>query len=90
MSITPVFLLPGGRSRLAYRHDFHVRVVDIEGGKDPADIVLKDPKSVARRQLRTLFDSIAFFLKKSLSTHHGSLDSLAKKNIGREILPLVS
>jgi DNA primase len=73
---------------LASRHDLHVRIVDITGGKDPADIVVADPARW-RAMVEGATDSIAFFLKKTVGQAK-SLDPLAKKKIGEEILPLVS
>ncbi|MEK7150821.1 MAG: DNA primase [Patescibacteria group bacterium] len=73
---------------IAYTHDFHVRVVDIEGGKDPADIVAKNPE-LWRTMVKDAVDSIAFFLKKSIG-ESSALDPFAKKRVGETILPLVA
>jgi DNA primase len=73
---------------LSYAQDFNVRVADIEGGKDPADIVAKDP-TMWRTIIENALDSIAFFLKKSIGDSQPS-DPLTKKKIAGDILPLVA
>lgn len=73
---------------LAHAHDFNVKLVEIEGGKDPADIVLSDP---ARWQTMVAGakESIAFFLNKTIG---GALpqDPIAKKKVGDDILPMIA
>ncbi|MEK7643373.1 MAG: DNA primase, partial [Patescibacteria group bacterium] len=49
---------------LAYEQEFHVRVADIEGGKDPADIVLQDSRAWIK-MVDDSMESIQFFLKKA-------------------------
>ncbi len=73
---------------LAYKEDFHVQLVDIDGGKDPADVVLKDPKAWIE-MVKNAKESVAFFLEKALGTLSPS-DVLAKKKIAEIVLPLVS
>lgn len=73
---------------LAHKEDFAVRIVDIEGGKDPADIVLKDPALWLDAVSRPV-DGILFFLKKAQSRYNAS-DPFAKRKIGEEILPLIA
>ena len=73
---------------LAYKEDFNVRIVDIDGGKDPADIVLKDPKAWLD-MVKNAKESIAFFIAKTLGSLTSS-DAGAKKKIGKDILPLVA
>ncbi|MEK7630803.1 MAG: DNA primase [Patescibacteria group bacterium] len=73
---------------LAHKHDFHVRIVAIEGGKDPADIVTQSPERW-REFVEGSVESIAFFLKRA-SAGLSPSDPIAKKKIGEEILPLVA
>jgi DNA primase len=73
---------------LAHKHDFHVRIVPIEGGKDPADIVLQSPERW-REFVDGSVESIAFFLKRA-SAGLSPSDPIAKKKIGEQILPLVA
>ncbi|MEK7650201.1 MAG: DNA primase [Patescibacteria group bacterium] len=73
---------------LAHKHDFHVRIVPIEGGKDPADIVVQSPERW-REFVEGSVESIAFFLKRA-SAGLSPSDPIAKKKIGEEILPLVA
>ena len=73
---------------LAVRHDFHIRIVQIEGGKDPADIVVQSPERW-RAFVDGAVESIAFFLKRA-SAGFSPSDPMAKKKIGEEILPLVA
>jgi len=73
---------------LAHAEDFSVRIVDIEGGKDPADIVLKNPAEWQEMVSRAV-DGVTFFLKKALAGHTAA-DPLAKRKIGEEVLPLIS
>lgn len=74
---------------LAYAKDFHVKVVDITGGKDPADIVALDPARW-RDMVAGATDSIAFFLKKAAGEAMSSVDSFSKKKVAEEILPMVA
>lgn len=73
---------------MAYKNDFNVKIVNIEGGKDPADIVLKDPQ-VWQSMVLDAQESVAFFLRKTIEANPPA-DSLSKKKIGDEILPLVA
>ncbi|MSR76591.1 MAG: DNA primase [Candidatus Ryanbacteria bacterium] len=73
---------------LAHKHDFHVRIVPIEGGKDPADIVVQSPERW-REFVEGSVESIAFFLKRA-SAGLSPSDPIAKKKIGEQILPLVA
>jgi len=73
---------------LAHKHDFHVRIVPIEGGKDPADIVMQS-SARWREFVDGSVESIAFFLKRA-SAGLSPSDPIAKKKIGEEILPLVA
>ena len=73
---------------LAHTADFTVRIVDIEGGKDPADIVCAD-SAHWRKLVEEARESISFFLKKSIASH-APLDPISKKKIGADILPLVA
>ena len=73
---------------LAYKHDLNVKLVDIEGGKDPADIVLLDA-SKWRTMIDAAKESVSFFLKKAIGDSTPR-DPFSKKKIGDEILPLVS
>ena len=73
---------------LAHKEDFSVSIADIEGGKDPADIVLKDP-TLWPKMVAGAVGGVAFFLKKSLSKNKSG-DPQAKRKIGEEILPIVA
>ncbi len=73
---------------LAHKHDVHARIVAIEGGKDPADIVMQSSERW-REFVDGSVESIAFFLKRA-SAGLSPSDPIAKKKIGEEILPLVA
>ncbi|MBI4121641.1 MAG: DNA primase [Candidatus Ryanbacteria bacterium] len=73
---------------LAFAEDFTVRIVDIEGGKDPADIAAKDSVSW-QKMVEGATNAVNFFLKKAVS-RHVSGDATSKRKIGEEVLPLVS
>lgn len=73
---------------LAFAKNFHVRLVDIKGGKDPADIVAQDADAW-KGMVRDARDSISFFLDKAVGTLAPSSPQ-AKKKIGEDILPLIA
>jgi len=72
---------------LAHGAGFTVKIVDIEGGKDPADIVLQGP-ALWQKYVAEAGESIAFFLKRVLAGVTAG-DPIGKKKIGEAILPLV-
>lgn len=72
---------------LAHAKDFTVHIVDIEGGKDPADIAARD-SGLWQKMVSGAQESIEFFLKKAAASHAAD-DPVAKKKIGEEILPMV-
>ncbi|MDA1335058.1 MAG: DNA primase [bacterium] len=73
---------------MAHAQDFHVRIADIEGGKDPADMVLNNVDGW-KKTVEGAKESISFFLKKAVGDASPT-DPRSKKKIGDEILPLVS
>ena len=73
---------------LAHAQGFNVKLVEIEGGKDPADIVLKNPETW-QKMVAGAKESIAFFLNKAVGSSLPQ-DPIAKKKIGDNVLPMVA
>lgn len=71
---------------LAEKHNFNLKVIKMEGGKDPAEICLKNPKHWS--EIVTESISIYDFFLDSVSHRYNSKDSFGKKAILSEILPI--
>jgi DNA primase len=72
---------------LAESQGFNIKVISSYSEKDPADIILEDPKIWEKAVLNTR--SIMDFYFDSAFTKHDKLTPLGKKEIGKIILPAI-
>lgn len=72
---------------IADRAGLNIKVIKIEGGKDPAELCLKDPKlwQIATTEAMPIYD---YYLK-SASVRFNPKEAVGKKGIFAELLPIL-
>ncbi len=73
---------------MAEQRGFTIRVIKIDGGKDPAEMCLKDPKSWEEAVLGA--EPIYDYYLRSVSMRYDSKSAEGKKSIGQELLPIIN
>ncbi|PID83183.1 DNA primase [Candidatus Campbellbacteria bacterium] len=73
--------------KLALKNDFDVKIVDIQKGKDPADMILEDQNSW-KNSISEAKNFIDFYIGKTLNTNLSIKDKV--KEMEEKILPFVA
>lgn len=73
---------------LAFEEEMNVKIVVLEGVKDPAEAVAAGA-TVWKKALQNAKEAMQFFLEKALSAEK-ELDVLAKRRVATKLLPLVN
>ncbi|HSW90124.1 MAG TPA: toprim domain-containing protein, partial [Patescibacteria group bacterium] len=74
---------------LAVDSDLSIRVIPIAGGKDPDEIARHDP-AIWREMVKNSISAYEYVIDQSVYAHHGGAGGEDKREITREVLPLLS